>query len=419
MKKKRLAGLCALALVLVCALGLLEPALAVSTRKTVYFTAVNDTILELRDDTMPFLSGGELYVPYTVFDPNSSGIQLGVFASYGNNTVVLYGRTSGALVFDLAQDTATSSTGTKYPRRAIRHNAIIFVPVGMVTSYFGLSWSIRPFIVDRDYGWVVRVMSASAQIPDADFLSQGHYMIESRYNAYLRSKGLQDISAPVLDPSATPSAEVPAEPSPEPSVQPSAPPSPQPSSPPSPPQPSVSQPPEPEGGDVYVAVRCSPGGDTAAVGAALERAEGRGLFFFSPDELARRDGEVRALASAGHKIGLLLDGETPEEQQEQWERGGELLAHILRTRTDLVLTRAGAPQPEGSLAWTATVDGTPGERTASRQMEETLEAAVHTEDTFLLLDDGIQTAGLAARLLDRMAQAGCSFQLSLEPMLAG
>lgn len=415
MNRKRRVVLCALALMFACTLVLLGPALAVS-RETTYFTAVNDTILELRDDTMPFLSGGDLYVPYTVFDPNSTGIQLGVFASYGNNTVVLYGRTSGALVFDLAQDTVTPSSGKKYTRRAIRQNSTIFVPVNMVVTYFNLDWSI---LVDRDYGWVVRIMSASAQIPDADFLSQGHYIMESRYNAYLLSKGVFESSLPVPDPAASashpPYVTIPTAPSPQPSPEPS----PQPTPSASQPLPSASRAPQPEGGDVYVAVRCAPGGDASSVAAALERSEGRGLFFFSPDELCQRDEEVRALTAAGHKIGLLLDGETPEERQEQWDRGGSLLAHILRAQTDMVLAEEGASLPEGSLAWPAAVDGTAGERTASQQMEETLEAAVHTEDTFLLLDDGIQTAGLAARLLDKMSQAGCTFRLSLEPMLAG
>ena len=84
MRKKWFAALCALVLLASCALGLLGPASAAS-RKTTYFTAINDTVMELRDETMPFSSGGEIYVPYTMFDPNTTGIQLGVYASCGNN----------------------------------------------------------------------------------------------------------------------------------------------------------------------------------------------------------------------------------------------------------------------------------------------------------------------------------------------
>lgn len=415
MKKKWFAALCALALVLACTLGLLGPAFA-AARKTIYFTAVNDTILELRDETMPFLANGEVYVPYEVFNPNSTGIKLGIFASYGDNVVVLYDRTHGALVYDLAQDTATSSKGDKYTKRAIRHNSTIFVPVNMVVDYFELDWAI---LVDRNYGWVVRIKGSAAQIQDKDFLAQGKHTLESRRSSYVKAGGQipGESEAPTYEELWQMYLEQQGQATPQPS-QPPAKPSPSPS--PTPDEPTQgTEPPKPAGGDVYVAVRCTPEGDTAALAAALERREVQGVFFFPADELAGRDGEVRALAASGHKIGLLLNGETPEERQAQTEQGSGLLAHILRTGTDMALAEEGAQLPEGWLAWPAAVDGTAGDRTAAQQLEETLEAVVRPEDTFLLLDDGLQTAGLASRLLDEMTREGCTFRLGLEPVLAG
>ena len=44
--------------------------------ETVYFTAVNKNVLTLSDDTMPFWSGGYLYVPSTIF--TGVGRDLGV-----------------------------------------------------------------------------------------------------------------------------------------------------------------------------------------------------------------------------------------------------------------------------------------------------------------------------------------------------
>ena len=423
MKKRWLAALCALALVFSCALGLFGSAFA-AARKTIYFTAVNDTILELRDETMPFLANGEVYVPYEIFNPNTTGIKLGIFASYGDNVVVLYDRTNGALVFDLTQDTATSSVGEPYSKRAIRHNSTIFVPVDMVVSYFKLDWTI---LVDRNYGWVVRIKSDTAQIQDKDFLAQGKHALESRRNSYLKAKGLLEVAMPSPAPTETriPTydeiwqkylEELERQGKTPPSSQPSARPSPT----PTPSEPAQgTELPQREGGEVYVAVRCTPEGDTAALAAALDRREVQGVFFFPADALAGRDDEVRALAASGHKIGLLLDGATPEERQAQTEQGTALLGHILRAGTEMALAEAGAQLPEGWLAWPEAVDGTAGERSAARQLEETLEAAVRPEDTFLLLDDGLQTAGLAARLLDEMAREGCTFRLGLEPVLAG
>ena len=56
---------------------------------TVYFTAVNDQLLpDLSDGTMPFWSGGRLYVPYTAI----AGTDLGLFYSRSRDksTAVVY-----------------------------------------------------------------------------------------------------------------------------------------------------------------------------------------------------------------------------------------------------------------------------------------------------------------------------------------
>lgn len=415
MKKKWFTALCALTLAAACVLGLMGSALA-ATQKTIYFTAINDTIMELRDETMPFLANGEVYVPYDIFNPNYTGIRLGPFASYGDNVVVLYDKPNGALVFDLAQDTATSSRGEKFSKRAIRHNSTIFVPVDTVVDYFGLDWSI---LVDRNYGWVVRVKGNGVQIRDEDFINQGKYTLESRRNAYLKDKGLlESTDQPTLEEIWQKYLEEQAQEAQE-SEQPSPKPSPTPTPSPTPSQPvESSEPPRPEGGEVYVAVRCTPEGDTAALAAALGRQEIQGVFFFPVEALAERDDEVRSLAASGHKIGLLLDGETVEERQAQTEQCAELLGHILRTGADIALTAEGVQAPEGWLSWPESVDGTAGDRSSAQQLEQTLEAAVRPEDTFLLLDDGLQTAGLASRLLDGLTQEGCTFSLGLEPVLA-
>ena len=90
-----------LAMLLVCA-GML-PLLAVPTAaaKSVYFTAVNENILELKEETMPFWSGQNLYVDSAIF----SDRWLGLYCNRNrvNGTVVIL-ETSGqrrALVFEL------------------------------------------------------------------------------------------------------------------------------------------------------------------------------------------------------------------------------------------------------------------------------------------------------------------------------
>lgn len=170
---------------------------------------------------------------------------------------------------------------------------------------------------------------------------------------------------------------------------------------------------------MYLAFRCGQGGDTATIAAALAPRGAYGLFFFSADTLAQRDDEVRALAAAGHKIGLLLDGGTPEEREEQARLGRELLAHILRAGTDTALTADGSAPPDGWFGWNASVDGTPQGRSPSRQLQEIVRDGVHPSDCFLLLDDSAQSAELLPRILSALEDRGCQFRLAVETVLAG
>lgn len=426
MKKRVFAALCACLLAVSCVLSIFGSARA--SRTDVYFTVVNDKVLELRSDTMPFFSGGELYVPYTVFDPNSTEISLGVFATYVNNTVMLYSRSTNALVFDLSADTAMSTGGRTFSKTAIRRNSVVFLPVDLVCNYFGLKWS---WWINPDYGFAVRVKSASARLSDQDIIPAARNIMESRYNAYMKSITPPEETDP---PAASPSPEPAPSQSPHPvqpvqpvdqTPAPTQPQTPQPQQPQQPQQPGPAdptpttevEPDPPQGGDVYLAFRCDQGGDTGALAAALERRELFGTFFFRPEELADRDDEVRALAAAGHKIGLLLDGAQEEDREEQARAGSELLAHILRAGADVALTEDAAV-PEGWFRWTTTVDGRPGESgTTARWMRELIRAAAEPEECFLLLDDSSRCGELLERLLDGLEDEGCTFRLAVETAL--
>ena len=104
MKSKRF--LCLL-LVLLMAFSLTPSETRAET--TVYFTAVNDQLLpDLSDETMPFWSGGRLYVPSTVI----TGTDLGLFYSRSRDksTAVVY-RQGSALTFNFAAGTQENKSG--------------------------------------------------------------------------------------------------------------------------------------------------------------------------------------------------------------------------------------------------------------------------------------------------------------------
>lgn len=389
MKKRLTAALCALLLLCACTL----PMAGAATRSDIYFMVVNETVLEMRSDTMPFSSNSAIYVPYTMFDPNSTGVNLGVFASYSsNNTVMVYSRADGALIFDLTADTTTASLGGSYSQRAIRRNSMVFLPLNVVCTHFsGLDWNL---LVDPEYGLIIRVKSAAAGQSDTDFARAAQSVLARRYEAYLRSITPE----PVPDPTPSPPPVVP---SPQPSAN---------------PDPTPTQEPEPEGGDVYLAFRCGPGGSTAPLSAILARRGLSALFFFSPDDLAERDGEVRALAAAGHRIGLLLGDSAEETPEELAARGNALLGHILRTSTGLVLMDGTAEAPEGLFPWTTTADGVPGGRSSAQLLYSVTQAA-RAERCFLLMDDSARSAELLDRVLNTLAEEGCEFRLALETAL--
>ena len=106
----------------------------------VYFTAANEQLLDLTSETMPFYSGGVLYVSSKVFE----GTDLGVTFVYNSTTkmAMLYtARTD--LRFDLANQTTTDKNGNRYQAYALERNGYVFLPIGTVCGFFGLMWTIN------------------------------------------------------------------------------------------------------------------------------------------------------------------------------------------------------------------------------------------------------------------------------------
>ena len=61
-----------------------------------FFTAIDESILKLTDETMPIWSGGVLYAPYTTFNRTENGISgWTIQASYSKNgsRVAVFDRT--------------------------------------------------------------------------------------------------------------------------------------------------------------------------------------------------------------------------------------------------------------------------------------------------------------------------------------
>ena len=148
---------------------------------TVYFTAVNDQLLpDLSDETMPFWSGGRLYVPFTVI----TGTDLGLFYSRSRDksTAVVY-RQGSALTFNFAAGTVADQNDRQYSGPAIVRSDVVFLPLDLLTQFFSLDYSYTRVT----YGYLVRVKSDTVVLSDAKFIDAAAMSMEQRYNEYMKT----------------------------------------------------------------------------------------------------------------------------------------------------------------------------------------------------------------------------------------
>ena len=147
---------------------------------TVYFTAVNDQLLSLSDDTMPFWSGGRLYLSSTAI----SGSDLGVFYSRSRDksTAVVY-RQGSALTFNFAAGTVADQNDRQYSGPAIVRSDVVFLPLDLLTQFFSLDYSYTRVT----YGYLVRVKSDTVVLSDAKFIDAAAMSMEQRYNEYMKT----------------------------------------------------------------------------------------------------------------------------------------------------------------------------------------------------------------------------------------
>lgn len=258
--RRRIACILALAM----ALALL--AVPSAAARTVYFTAVNENILELKDETMPFWSGQNIYVDSAIF----SDRWLGLYCNRNreNGTVVIW-ETSGqrrALLFELDSGYVSGSDGNNYSPSAIQKNGRVFVPAGVVADYFGLIYSN----VRVDHGFLIWLHSADATVSvltAQEFANAASYQMSSRYQRYLQAQ-----EAGQEDPA---SGE-------EPAVI--------------------------TGKTLNLCFRMGTAEHAGDILSVLGQNGAKATFYLTEDEIRQQPDTVRHMAVAGHRIGILLTG---------------------------------------------------------------------------------------------------------------
>lgn len=286
-----------IAMVAACLLLLVQTAaFHTAAADTVYFTAVNKDVLELTDATMPFWSGGYLYVPGTIFT-TTVGKELNVKYSWNadKQTVVLYtnGTVMQTLIFDLTKEYVVDHEGNVYYQKPIQRGGVIFLPISLIANTFNLSYStIR---VER--GYLVWVRNNSMGLSDAEFADAATYRMEYRYAQYIKG---EDENVQEEEPEEEPTTET------------------------------------FDGKSVYLCLRAANGETTDSLLDTLDRYNRQAAFYCTGDFLDEQDDLLRRMIASGQAVGLVADGADPTKSVlEQLEAGNRKLFQATCSKTRL------------------------------------------------------------------------------------
>lgn len=394
MKQNRvLRFLCAV----LCALAILLPsAPSAQAAGDVYFTAINDSLLELLNRPMPLWSGGVLYVPYDVFDGNNtSGVDLGITSSYNREAgiLALFGNLQQALAFDFNRGICYDAiTDTQLSGKPILRNGTPYVPVSTVCSFFGLTYST----ISISQGYVVRIKNDGAVLSDGMFVDAASGLIERRYREYTQANQLPTPVTPeVVPPDETTGPTVP----------------------------DVDEEPTEENvTTVYLGIRCDETGSLESILDTLDVQNKKAAFFFSPEALERQDDLLYRILAQGHTVGLLAEGATLAQTQQMLQEGNQILRKLTYTTTQVALVpRAQRAQLDelGWICWRETVNGVPDETDSGSSYTDTIVRKLGKTrySAYLTLDAGENTARMLTALLTTLRSEGYAVNVPLEVRL--
>ena len=348
----------------------------------VYFTAVNDKLMPLNAETMPFWSNNTLYVCYTAFDKTDLDVQY--IRNYSMGLAVLYTSKNG-LYFDLAGRTVYDKNDVYYNGSAIEKNGYVFFPLDLVCRYFGLSWSQN----DTATVPLIRIKSDTVVLDDRSFISAAATMMASRYAEYEK----------IVNASKQEDEKPPKEPDKDPVVSP-------------PPIHAA------DGQKLYLILS---GRTEEAVRGAMDIMGDRGATFLLTVQQMENGDLVRALLGNGHSIALLVRSGTEGEILSELQRARELVWMASCSLLQLVWYEGiedATPlfAEQGCVNITAQLD----RRTAATHSTKEVDTLMrligrHQEDLSIYLGNDEKYMDGLSTLLDRLDQAQyrlCAWRLT-------
>lgn len=272
-----------------------------SADRTVYFTAINDSVLPLADDTMPFWSGGFLYIPATIFTGDVwKELDVGYVYDAARALLVMHRGSDQALRFDLTKPYAQDDDRNTYYPAALLRGGVPFVPASLIAEFFDLTYSVTTV----DQGYLVWLRAPDSVLQDTIFADAAKSQLRSRYDQYLKSK----------------------EPAPEPDTP-------------------EALPPEEtfDGKSIYLCLTADDPKRTAELLDVLDRQDSQAAFFCTAEFLETQGDLLRRMTATGQAVGILVDGgDTQRSPLEQVRAGNQVLYQATCGMTRLALLHGAA-----------------------------------------------------------------------------
>ena len=269
---------------------------------TPYFIAVNDTLLPFTLDNMPFITGGEIFVPDRVF----GGVDVWATNSVDREFVRLYSGINDYVDFHTGRGGVTEDQDgniLRWPQARRRGNRF-YVPLRQVSEFFGFSFDVieipRRIIADEQLS-VIRIYSRPI-VNEPTFFGLNERAIRTAYAEYIAQS--PQVTPPIGGGDIVP----------EPNEDPT-----------------------PDYSDVtiHLSFYDISAGSAEGILNLLDIQEDSGFhagFFVSKEDIIEDPGLIRRIAGSGHTLGIWLEYGTFEE----YIAASDLLFEAAKIRTVLV-----------------------------------------------------------------------------------
>ena len=265
-----------------------------SAAPTLYFTAVNDRMCDLNDETMPFWQNGLLYVAgATVDGPDDLGIR---YSYNQEKSVAILYKGQRVLYCDLTVGTMENNrTGEQYTGSPIVRSGMVFFPITALAKIFDLKYSSTKIA----YGYLLRIRDDNAVLSDEYFIDAATDPIQKRYAQYERAHAAAESEQPETPP-------------------------------------PVDTPTRRDDLTVYLLLPAANGSMLTQLLSTLENYQSHATLLLTPELLESAGDGVRRAAATGNAVALCISAETADEALAQIERGNDALWRAASLRTRLV-----------------------------------------------------------------------------------